>query len=342
MTKINREKKNNKWNISENEEVKRYYLLSNKFLEQGNFQEAIIYYKKALEIDPQDILTLSNLGRAYHHSYVLQSSTKDLSLLDNSEACYLEATKIDPNFWLSYFTLGVIKIERKEFLKALTYHLKFLTVYEKAKVKNFKMYNHAANYIVESIKKGKISVESFKKLLNISISKEVWSLLGYGFLHNQLYESAELCFLKVIEKHPDYSSGYIDLGNVYMEMIKNIPDYCPDLNKIKKYLKKAIELDTNNETAWNNLGTYYTFVDDFEKAKFCYKTSIKLKNYYITPWYSLASIYVKKGLYKEAIKCLKKVVQIDPNYTPAKEALDILKNNTKEQLSKKRIELRIN
>lgn len=63
----------------------------------------------------------------------------------------------------------------------------------------------------------------------------------------ELYESAELCFLKIIEKHPNYSNGYIDLGNVYMEMIKNIPDYCPDLNKIKKYLKKAVELDTNNE-----------------------------------------------------------------------------------------------
>ncbi len=166
--------------------------------------------------------------------------------------------------------------------------------------------------------------------------------MGYGLLHNQLYESAELCFLKVIEKHPDYSSGYIDLGNVYMEMIKNIPDYCPDLKKIKKYLKKAVELDTNNEIAWNNLGTYYTFVDDFEKAELCNKTSIKLKNNLITPWYSLASIYVKKGLFKNAIKCLKRVVQIDPNYIPAKEALDILKNNTKEQLSKKRIELRIN
>ncbi len=202
--------------------------------------------------------------------------------------------------------------------------------------------NHAIDYIVESIKKGKISVESFKKLLNISISREIWSLLGYGFLHNQLYESAELCFLKVIEKHPDYSNGYIDLGNVYMEMIKNIPDYCPDLNIIEKFLEKAVELDTNNEIAWNNLGTYYTFIDDFEKAKFCYETSIKLKNYHITLWYSLSSIYVKKGLYKESIKCLKKVVPIDPNYTPAKEALDILKNNTKEQLSKKRIELRIN
>lgn len=342
MTKINREKKNNKWNTSQNEEVKRYYLLGNKFLEQRNFQEAIIYYKKALEVDPQDILTLSNLGRAYHHSYVLQSSTKDLSLLDNSEACYLEATKVDPNFWLSYFTLGVIKIERKEFLKALTYHLKFLTVYEKAKVKNFKMYNHTTNYIVESIKKGKISVESFKKLLKISISREIWTLLGYGLLHNQLYEYSEECFLKVIEKYPDDSNGYIDLGNVYLDMIKNIPDYCPDLNKIKKYLKKAVELDTNNEIAWNNLGTYYTFVDYYEKAKLCYKTAIKLKNDYKISWYSLAAIYVKKGLYKEAIKCLKKVVQIDPNYIPAKEALDILKNNTSEQLSKKRIEIRIN
>ncbi|GAG87060.1 unnamed protein product [marine sediment metagenome] len=71
--------------------------------------------------------------------------------------------------------------------------------------------------------------------------------MGYGLLHNQLYESAELCFLKIIEKPPNYSNGYIDLGNVYMEMIKNVPDYCPDLNKIKKYLKKAVELDTNNE-----------------------------------------------------------------------------------------------
>ncbi len=234
MSKINREKKNNKWNISENEKVKRYYLLGNKFLEQGNFQEAIVYYKKALEIDPQDILTLSNLGRAYHHSYVLQSSTKDLSLLDNSEVCYLEATKIDPNFWLSYFTLGVIKIEQKEFLKALTYHLKFLTVYEKAKVKNFKMYNHATNYIVESIKKGKISVESFKKLLNISISKEIWTLLGYGLLHNQLYKYAELCFLKVIEKHPDYSSGYIivhNLGVIDKKFTETIGNHKQDIGK---------------------------------------------------------------------------------------------------------------
>ena len=47
----------------------------------------------------------------------------------------LEATKIEPNFGLLYFTLGVIKLERKEFLKALIYHLNFLTIYEKVKVK---------------------------------------------------------------------------------------------------------------------------------------------------------------------------------------------------------------
>jgi len=38
----------------------------------------------------------------------------------------------------------------------------------------------------------------------------------------------------------------------------------------------------------------------------------------------------------------KKIVRMDPNYIPTNKALDILKNNTKEQLSKKRIELRIN
>ena len=202
MTKINREKKNNKWNISENEEVKRYYLLGNKFLEQGNFQGAIIYYKKALEINPKDTLTLANLGRAYHHRYIMQSPTKDYNLLDNSEDCYLEATKIDANFWLSYFTLGIIKLERKEFLKALRSHLKFLTVYEKVRDKNIKIYNQVTNYIVKSIEEGKISLELFKKLLNISISKQVWTLLGYGFLHNQLYKCAEVCFLKVIKIIP--------------------------------------------------------------------------------------------------------------------------------------------
>ncbi len=75
--------------------LKQQLRLGNKYLQEGNYQEAILAFEKAIEIDPKNVDVLLGLGKAY--------ITEER--LNDAERVLLEATKIDPSRPDSYIKL---------------------------------------------------------------------------------------------------------------------------------------------------------------------------------------------------------------------------------------------
>ena len=72
--------------------------LGDQYFESSNFKQAIEIYKKVLEINPNDIDTLNDLGLAYHYT-----GNSDLA-----EEALIKGTEADPAFQRIWLTLGFV------------------------------------------------------------------------------------------------------------------------------------------------------------------------------------------------------------------------------------------
>ena len=72
--------------------------LGDQYFESSNYMQAIEIYKKALEIDPNDIDTLNDLGLAYHYT-----GNSDLA-----EEVLIKGTVTAPSFQRIWLTLGYV------------------------------------------------------------------------------------------------------------------------------------------------------------------------------------------------------------------------------------------
>lgn len=91
--------------------------------------------------------------------------------------------------------------------------------------------------------------------------------------------------------------------------------------------KHAIEIDPTFGNPYNDIGAYLIEkgqVDDaipwLEKAT----KSIRYDSYHY-PWYNLGRAYVVKEMYRRAQDCFQQAVDIEPDYTMAKQALEKVK-----------------
>ena len=73
-------------------------LLGDQYFESRNYEQAIELYKKALEINPNDIDTSNDLGLAYHYT-----GNSDLA-----EEVLLKGIEADPEFQRIWLTLGYV------------------------------------------------------------------------------------------------------------------------------------------------------------------------------------------------------------------------------------------
>ena len=72
--------------------------LGDEYFESSNYKQAIEIYKKALEINPNDIDTLNDLGLAYHYT-----GNSDLA-----EEALIKGTQTDPGFQRIWLSLGYV------------------------------------------------------------------------------------------------------------------------------------------------------------------------------------------------------------------------------------------
>ncbi|MHC4105797.1 MAG: tetratricopeptide repeat protein, partial [Planctomycetota bacterium] len=78
-------------------QAEKYYNLANEFYNQKNFQQAIAFYEKAIEIRDDFFEAYFNLGKIY----------QDQDKLEQAVACYQKVLQINPDFFQAYFNMGI-------------------------------------------------------------------------------------------------------------------------------------------------------------------------------------------------------------------------------------------
>jgi len=98
-----------------------------------------------------------------------------------------------------------------------------------------------------------------------------------------------------------------------------------DNDEALKHYKEALELDKNNEFIHNSMASIYRANGEFSSAKLHLNASIEIDNENPITYYNYGNLFADTKHNEEAISMYEKALEINPEFTEAKEELEKLK-----------------
>jgi len=278
---------------SKNPAIKKIALvnLANIFDDTGNYELALEYLKKAIEIDPKD-------GIIYHNTGIVYKHLKDY---ENAIKSFKKAIKYNKKFLKSYLSLGSIYFYLKDYKNALEY-------YTKARKLNPELYEATYNAAVclFKLKRAEDGINLLAELIKSEtimpkIRAESAKVLGTYFTARGEHEKGLFYFKKATEFYQDFDL-YYRIGVLYTI----IGEY----QKALKNFKKAYLLNQNDtETVKHLAELYYKFGDMDSSLKY-YKYLLNTTKSKAEILLTIGEIYYRKGMFSDAMEYYKNALNI--------------------------------
>ncbi len=169
-----------------------------------------------------------------------------------------------------------------------------------------------------------LNAQEAEKSLPVQRAYLLWEK---GYLLHALgeYESAAESFRRSIEAYPT-AEGHTFLGwsLSYLGQTEEAITEC----------KKAIELDPDYGNPYNDIGVYLIDLGRPDEAIPWLKKAMQAKRYCCAhyPHYNLGRVLLMKGRIEEAVRAFERALSHDPDYGPAREALEIIRERQGEAL----------
>ena len=298
--------------------------------EIGEYDNAILYYQKAIEINPDYAFAYINMGLAYGNKsnydkaiecyqkaieinpeyaeayYKMGVAYVDKGNYDKAIECFQKAIEINPDDADAYYNMGIIYgWEKCSYVKAIEYFQKAIEIDpdDARAYKNMGLaYGNKSNYDK--------AIECFQKAIEINPDDaDAYKNMGLAYGNKSNYDKAIECFQKAIEINPEYAEAYKNMGLAYVDK--------GNYNKAIECCKKAIEINPNYSSAYNNMGLAYGEKGNYNKAIECCKKAIEINPDDADAYYNMGVAYVDKGNNDKAIECYQKAIEINPDYADA-------------------------
>jgi tetratricopeptide (TPR) repeat protein len=268
------------------QEAVRIYNRALEMSSSGDFESAIIEYRRAIEIHPPFVEAYNNIGEIY----------SQLGKADTAMETYMEALNIrkDQKVLLN---IGVEYYNREDFKEALEYFLDSVNTHRDFIEGNF--YTALTYYNLENLKK---SEKYFKNVIEID-QKHVKAnyLLSTIYYDWKDYRNAALCLENIMDVYEDrifinkyYGFCCYFLGK-YEESVKYLTEALVNQPNYKKYKKFLNSLTYENKV--KEIEDIDREIEDLERMIKNEKTNIK-------EFTKLSMLYIFKGKNNEAEKLL--------------------------------------
>lgn len=258
----------------------------------GDFKDAEIFLRKAIDINPKLFQTDCNLGLVLIN----------LGKFDEAEICFRRSIKTNSSFVDPYFHLGNLLNDLGKFQDAKI----FLEKAIKIKPDFLYAFANLGNLLkkIGSLDKAEIYYEK-------AIEIDPTFAIGHYNLGNLQMElsklnKAEISFKKAIEYDPDLVVAFVNLGNILKALGK--------LNEAEKSLRKAIAINPEFVLALTNLANLLKERGDFIQAEIYYEKALEFDGNYLPALSNLGILKKILGKLDEALNCFKKSVYIDPEF----------------------------
>ena len=203
------------------------------------------FYNQILEVDPNHIHALNNLGVIF----------KTLEEYQKAKVCYEKALKINPNYVDVLNNFGNL-------FKTLSEYQKAKVCYEKA-IKIDPNHASALNNLGTAFRESGDNQKAkvcYEKAVVIDPNNIVF-LFNLGFLNRELGEQkkAKYYYEKILEIDPNHAEVHNSLGVVYRTLHDEI--------KAKIHFEKALKLNPNSVNALRNTtNCYVSGLENFDMA----------------------------------------------------------------------------
>ena len=146
------------------------------------------------------------------------------------------------------------------------------------------------------------AIESFKKSISLD-SKYAPSLYELGIIYEKRndYDNAIKYYTESL-RIKESSDAFQSLGVCYIKKAM--------LKEAYRNLAKALVLNPNKYSIYNNLGAVFERLGNFEKALEMLDIGIKLFSSNVIGYYNRAVVYDKKGKFEDALKDYEKAVEL--------------------------------
>ncbi|WP_269606500.1 tetratricopeptide repeat protein [Prochlorococcus marinus] len=245
----------------------------------GKLQEAEIYTRKAVELNPNFARSHFNLG----------SILNDLGKLEEAEISTRKAVELNPTFTEAHSNLGSIlndlgKLQEAEIAtrKAVELNPTFAEAHSNlgSILKGLGKLQEAEIYTRKAIELKPDYTDAHSNLGNI--------LKGLGKL-----QEAEIYTRKAIKLNPNFARAHSNLGSILKDLGK--------LQEAEIYTRKAIKLKPNYAEAYNNLGNIFQDIGKLREAENSFTKAIEMKSDFDSAYINRACLYRDQGKLDKAL-----------------------------------------
>ncbi|MCP4748714.1 MAG: tetratricopeptide repeat protein [Desulfobacteraceae bacterium] len=266
----------------------------NNYLCQGNYEQAITCYQKALDLNSDCAQILYNLAVAFHKQNRIHEAIEH----------YWLALRKNPDLAQAHFNLADAYAKLNRTKEACDAYLEALRI---------EPHNAQAAYNLgneyQSQKENPKALRAYQYVLSINPA-HVQALNNMGMILRETHPEQALNILRqACRLEPDFANAWYNLAETCL-VLKN-----PD--EAERYYKKAIALAPTMEIFHNNLGNAYRNQKRYNEAIDCYRKVIELKPELAEGYYNLGSVFQLNEDFGQALKYLKYAIELRSDYTEA-------------------------
>ena len=262
---------------------------------ENNHEEAIIYFKKAWEINPNNYFINFNLGKALSEIGKNEQALHYHSIAIKNESNNPEAFL---HFGKSLLELNQISEAINKFTRAIELRQDFAEAY----------YNKGL--ALSKINNIRDAIFYFDKAIKFEPSlAEAWFRKGLGLNEIKLYDEALVNLNRAIELNPNYIDAWFCRGHVLYELNK--------LNDAVAQFSKVIELKPDSAEGYSDRGFLFNVLNEYDMALADFNTAIKLNPNMFEAWSNRGVALNRLMLQDEALKSFNKALEINPNHSEA-------------------------
>ncbi|MCF6768278.1 tetratricopeptide repeat protein [Thiotrichales bacterium 19S11-10] len=270
-------------------------LLGGISLQQNKLKDAVEYFSKAIQLNPNHHESYNSLG------IVLAKSDQ----IDQAVINYQKAIQINPNFHQAYYNLAIALQKQNKLQDAVIN-------YQKAIQLSPNFYDAYLNLAILFAKQKKIeqAITNYKEAIRLNPNHEkTYYELGRLLAEINQLDQAVLCFKKTVELNPSHYKAYSDLGLALYNQNQ--------FDKAMLNYQKAIQVNPNDYNIYNNLGALFGKQNQFDQAISSYKKAIQINPQCYEAYNNLANIYRSQKKFTQAIDHYEKAIQLNANYHDA-------------------------
>ena len=300
----------------------RYYYNGEKCFNRKNYDQAILEFQKAVEIDPNFTGAHLYLGKTYFQLGNLEEAEKETREVLEVNRNYEHAKELLKEIKQKHKEQGDDYRKQKVYEKALKSYQHAIRIDDK-----YKEAYHNLGFLYRVMKEYHKAIQTYEKAIEI----DKWSHVTYSnlsFVYRKIGDpdKAVDSLKHAIKIKPDYQRAYHNLADTYFEMKK--------LQDASNTILKALELDPkeqktfklckNIQAAHVKLGRNYFRQNDLKEAEraanaaLCldrgYQPGHKLLDDIKEQYYNLSLTYLPKNKWESVEKFAKKTLRIDQNH----------------------------